>query len=471
VYGRDGAPMKRETKERSKQSKIETRREAGVRIRPRRYDKRVMCARAICLFSVGLLAAQSAADPGATAKKALDLMFGGKYQELNQMFTPDGQKIYSLDALSKLGDQIKSWGAVSNIGAPAVNRPGANFVVTIPVSFARQNINFTIAVDPQSRLVVFLSRPGEISWQHPSYSKPDSFKERGLTVGEGDWKLPATLSVPSGSAPFPGIVLVHDSGSNDRDETAFGAKIFRDLAEGLASRGIVVLRYEKRTRQYAAKMASLAAKTTVKEEVVDDAVAALALLRSQPEVNGQKTFILGFGLGGYLAPRIAEADGKLAGVVIVAGMARPLEDVMLDEFTYTTASSNDPDAAKNLEGVKRNVARVKALESADASAPPIMGMSAAYILDLKGYNPVAAFKDMPPRLLILQGERDFEVTSKDFSLWKNGLAGRKDTTFHSYPSLNHLMETGQGKSTEAEYRKPGHVAPEVIDDIAKWIAQ
>ena len=51
---------------------------------------------------------------------------------------------------------------------------------------------------------------------------------------------------------------------------------------------------------------------------------------------------------------------------------------------------------------------------------------------------------MPPRLLVLQGERDFEVTTKDFNLWKSGLAGRKDTTFHSYPPLNHLMVAGPG---------------------------
>ena len=74
-------------------------------------------------------------------------------------------------------------------------------------------------------------------------------------------------------------------------------------------------------------------------------------------------------------------------------------------------------------------------------------------------------------MLFLQGERDFQVTMKDFALWKTGLAGRKDVTFHSFPTLNHLFVAGEGKSTEAEYRKPGHVAPEVIDDIAKWVKQ
>ena len=55
--------------------------------------------------------------------------------------------------------------------------------------------------------------------------------------------------------PFPGVVLVHGSGPNDRDESIGPNKPFRDLAEGLASRGIAVLRYDKRTRTHAGRVA------------------------------------------------------------------------------------------------------------------------------------------------------------------------------------------------------------------------
>jgi hypothetical protein len=39
----------------------------------------------------------------------------------------------------------------------------------------------------------------------------------------------------------------------------------------------------------------------------------------------------------------------------------------------------------------------------------------------------------------------------------------------AYPTLNHVFVAGEGKSTEEEYRKPGHVSAEVIDDIAKFV--
>jgi uncharacterized protein len=435
-----------------------------------------MLQRAACLLSVGLLAAQTAPDPGAIARKAVDLMLGGKYQELNQMFTPEGQKVYSVDALNKLDGQIKSWGTPSNIGAPTVTRPGPNFVVVIPVSFASQNINFTAMVTPEGKIAIFLQRPGEMAWQRPSYVKPEAFHEKGVTVGDGDWKLPATLSVPAGNGPFPAVVLVQDSGPHDRDETIFAAKPFRDLAEGLASRGVVVLRYEKRSRVYAARLAAMP-KVTVREQTEEDALKALALLRAQPEVNQQKIYLLGHGLSGYLAPRIAEEDGKLAGIIIVDANERPLEDVMVDQAAYLLANrpagANGPEvsADKELELVKANAARVKALEPADSDSPPIMGMSAAFILDLKGYDPMAVAKGIPARVLVMQGGRDFEITAKDFDLWKAGLAGRKDATFHLYPALNHLLVAGQGKSSEAEYHKPGHVAPDAVDDIAKFVTQ
>ena len=112
---------------------------------------------------------------------------------------------------------------------------------------------------------------------------------------------------------------------------------------------------------------------------------------------------------------------------------------------------------------------MKALDPADADAPSILGMPASYLLDLKGYDPAAQAKKLTIPILILQGERDFQVTMKDFGMWKAALGTRKDVTLQSFPTLNHLFVAGQGKSTEVEYRKPGHVAPEVIDVIAKWV--
>ncbi len=425
------------------------------------YDEGVKLLRLLCLLP-GLLLAQAPTDPVAAARKAVDLLLAEKYTDLFGMFSPAMQKAVPEPQLAKIGAQFKNWGTVESLGQPESRRAGVNTVVIIPGKWASQSIKFQMAVNSAGQIAGMVFLPGESAWQRPAYSNPGSFHERQLTIGEGDWPLPGTLTLPNGNGPFPAVVLVHGSGPNDRDETVFANKPFKDLAEGLASRGIAVLRYEKRTRQYQTKMAGMA-KVTVQEETVDDALKAATLLRQQKEVNPQKVYVLGHSMGGYLAPRIAAEDGKLAGLIILAGNARPLEDLILEQLTNAGAKP------AQLEAVKAQVARIKALEDADADAPPILNVPVSYWLDLKGYDPVAEAKKLSLKMLILQGERDFQVSMKDFDLWKSGLAGRKDVTFRSFPTLNHLFVAGEGASTEAEYRKPGHVAPEVIELIAKWI--
>ena len=281
-------------------------------------------------------------------------------------------------------------------------------------------------------------------------------------MGEDPYKLPGTLTIPKGKGPFPAVVLVHGTGPNDRDETVGAIKVFKDLAEGLASRGIAVLRYEKRTKLFMARMS--AKPYTADEEVVEDASNAIELLRAQPEVNGQRIFVLGHSLGGYMAARIAQ-EGKAAGIIVLASNARPLEDVIVEQAAGLELPAQD------LANIKTAAAKVKKLETSDEDQPNVLGLPVAYWVDLKGYDPVAAAKKLGVPVLVLQGERDPQVSMKDFGLWKAGLAGSKGSSAKSYPSLNHLFVAGEGKSTEAEYRKPGHVAPEVVEEIAKFIGQ
>jgi len=421
----------------------------------------IRALRVLPLLSI-LLAAQPSQDPTALAKKALDLLLAGQYADFLQMSTADVQKSLPEAEMAKLGAMIKTYGALEKIADPITTKSGPNSTVVFPARFANQNINFRIIINSSGQVSGFFQLPGGVNWQRPEYSKPDTFKEREVTVGESEWKLPGTLSVPVGAGPFPAAVLTRGTGPNDRDETVGGTKVFKDLAEGLASRGIVVLRYEKRSMQYRARVASIA-KLTVQEETVEDAVKAIALLRSQPEVNGSKVFVIGHSLGAYVAPRIAEADGKLAGIVLMAGNVRPLEDLLVEQVEYMGIKGDQLERSKALQ------AKVKKLEPGDEDSPALGGLPVSYWLDLKDYDPAAAARKLGIPILILQGERDYQVTMTDFALWKAALGSSKGVAMKSYPALNHLFVAGEGKSLPAEYSKPGHVAPAVIDDIAKFI--
>jgi dienelactone hydrolase len=412
-------------------------------------------------LTAGLLVAQPAADPAATARKALDSLLGARYSELTPMFTPEMQKAFPDAEMAKLGAQIKSFGAVGKIGEPASTPAGANTIVVIPVEFASQTINFRFVVNAKGLVAGMFAIPATTPWQRPAYSNPATFHEKAVTIGDDAWKLPGTLTLPNGSGPFPAVVLVHGSGPSDRDETVGATKMFKDMAEGLASRGVAVLRYDKRTYVYASKIKGTR-DFTINEETVDDAVRAAAFLKKQPEVNPQKIYLLGHALGGYVAPRIADEE-KFAGLIFLAGNARPLEDLMVEQAEYLKMPASD------IAGIKTQAKRIKALEPGDADGPALLQIPPSYWLDLKDYTPVAEAKKLTVPMLFLQGDRDFQVTAKDLALWKAGLSGRKDVTFKTWPALNHLFVPGEGPGAAAEYRKPGHVAPEVVDEIAKWI--
>ncbi|MGZ5469937.1 MAG: alpha/beta hydrolase family protein, partial [Candidatus Aminicenantales bacterium] len=277
------------------------------------------------------------------------------------------------------------------------------------------------------------------------------------------------------------LVLVHGSGPNGRDEELGPNKPFKDLAWGLASRGIAVLRYDKRSKVYQAKIladAKLEATMTVREETIDDALAAAALLQKTKGIDGRRVFILGHSLGGFLMPRIALAAEPLgiAGFIGMAGLTRPLDDTIIRQMTYLygLAGANvSEDDKKKLEDIKAAVARIKALTDADkTSTVKLVGAMPAYWLDVRGYDPAETAKAVRKPMLFLQGQRDYQVQTADLENWKKALGGRKDVEFHLYPKLNHLFYEGEGIITPLEYmQKHGSVAPYVIDDIANWISK
>ena len=416
-----------------------------------------ICNWALLLASTLTAMAQS---PVERTRQALDEILAGKYDAFYAQFDDTMKKAISLETYAQeAGTLLAQLGKPIAIGKPQTREADGYTVATITIQWPAAAVNFIVSWDKDGKIggTFFLPAPPP-EYHSPDYSRPDSFTSRDITVGADEWKLPGTLTVPGGKGPFPAVVLVHGSGPNDRDEAVGGVRVFRDLAEGLTSRGIAVLRYDKRTKVYPEKW-SADPNLTMADETVTDAVRALALARTEPQIDAARVFVLGHSQGGFMAPRITKADGKPAGAIVMAGNARPLEEVILDQNEYAAelkGKLTDQERAQ-LEAVRKNPKLL------------LLSFPEKYRDDLKDYNPAALAKTMNIPMLILQGERDFQVNMKDFAGWKTGLAARAIVTFRSYPGLNHLFVAGAGKSTLEEYQEIGHVAPEVIEDIAAWI--
>jgi len=355
-------------------------------------------------------------------------------------------------------------------------KEGKYDIVYISCEFENINMALKIVFNSDRQIAGMFFADGETpqtQYEPPAYVDFNSFEERPVTINSGEWPLPGTLTIPKGDGPFPAVILVHGSGPHDRDETVGPNKPFRDLACGLASRGIAVLCYDKRTYVYGVRLGPAVDKITVNEETIDDALAAVSLLRNEKNIIPEKIFVLGHSLGGMLIPRIGIKDKNIAGFIVMAGAARPLEDVILEQLTYlfSLGDSTLVDSDKEIESIKAQVARVKdpnlSLSTPATDLP--LGIPAAYWLDLRGYNPPEMAKKLSQPILILQGERDYQVSMEDFRLWKKALASRDNVKFKSYPNLNHLFMEGEGKSTPDDYQIEGHISEDVIDDIVNWI--
>lgn len=347
-------------------------------------------------------------------------------------------------------------------------------IIYVTCEFERATLDVKVVFNKKKQIAGQFFTPTPVPYKPPGYAALDSFTEIDVEFGKEGWKLPGTLSVPKGDGPFPAVILVHGSGPNDRDETLGPNKPFKDLAWGLASKNISVLRYDKRTRVHGAKITSQKdTPLTVYEECIEDTLYAAELLHSTEKIDQEKIFIVGHSLGGTLIPRIAPLETRTAGFIIMAGATGPLEDLYIKQVTYIfmldgKLTTEEKEILKETEAA---VQKIKNLTQADSSEKKekLLGAYPEYWLSLKGYVPADTARGIQRPLLILQGGRDYQVTEKDFENWKKALSSKNNVTFKFYPALNHLFISGEGPSSPSEYQRPGHVDETVIKDIADWI--
>ena len=350
--------------------------------------------------------------------------------------------------------------------------PKSVYLALVKASFAKAPMVLRVVFDSGHRITGFFMTPGDsaAAWTTPSYATPASFEEKPIAVGSNP-ALPGILTLPK-DAPkdgkgVPAVVLVHGSGPNDQDETIGALKVFKDLAWGLASRGVAVLRYDKRTRVAPLGVA------TQKEEVDDAAHAAIALLAARPEIDSKRVALLGHSQGGYLAPRIAKADPAIKRLVVFAGSTRPLEESIIAQTKYMmTLAPNNAGLADQLKVAEAFKIAVNnpSLKPTDQLSVLGAAIPGSYALDVRGYHPETIAGQLTIPILVMQGERDYQVTVvDDFPAWKKSLAGKKNATLRTYPGLSHAFSAASDPPSPADYTKPTHVNEKVVDDIANFL--
>jgi dienelactone hydrolase len=321
------------------------------------------------------------------------------------------------------------------------------------------------------KLLGFFVTPvaADAEYAAPAYADTTLYKETEINIKFEEGQMAGVFTSPKNASNFPVVIMVHGSGPSDMDETVGPNKPFKDLAAGLAAKGIGSIRYVKRSMVYP-KIFNKA--FTVKEEVIDDALSAINLANTLPGVNKGQIYLLGHSLGGMLAPRIATLAPSLNGIILAAAPARKLSDLILEQNTFFYKSSGDTSAAGKKQFLESSIEidKSRLLKLGDiAPDSVILGAPATYWIDLNNHDQLATSKKIKNRILILQGGNDFQVSVQDFNIWRTTLASNKNASFKLYPDLNHLLSTQKEKGTGAQYRIPANVNADLINDISIWI--
>ena len=174
-------------------------------------------------------------------------------------------------------------------------------------------------------------------------SKGFSMTTQDITFESGEHALAGTLTVPRSNTPVPAAVLVSGSGPIDRDSNMKRARlgVMQQVADHLAGHGIASLRYDK--RGIGASEGHY--KATGFHDNVDDARAALAALRTRPEVDPESVFVVGHSEGALIAIELAaDTEQPLAGAVLLAGAAQPGKAILRWQAEQIAGTQSQPAA-------------------------------------------------------------------------------------------------------------------------------
>ena len=298
-----------------------------------------------------------------------------------------------------------------------------------------------------------------------------------IIVGEGtEYPLPGLLTLPDGAEKkVSAVVLVHGSGASNRDERVYKLTPFKDLAEGLAARGIASIRYDKRTFVYGRKMKNLS--VTAEEETIEDALRAAELLRRDPRVDPEAVFLVGHSLGAMLAPRIDAEGGGFRGLILMAASPYRLEEIVVRQLRQAGQSKGG--LMKAVVGLEERIYGKRfdglyELSDEEARKKKFAGSTSLYYFKEMGRKTAADYlRESDKPVLILQGGKDFQVLpTDDFVRMQELLRERENVEYRLYDELNHLFVKGiyndilkAGK----EYAVEQHIGAEVLDDIAAFI--
>lgn len=459
---------------------------------------RRLAAIVVLLALFAALGAHAAPKPSATPRG-----FEGAWEGAIRLGMGDlGMRV----AVARVADSLAATIDIPSQGATglplqAVRQHGDSVHFELPAPGARGLFDGVLRADSVTGTLRQLGMVMPFVLRRPGPpAPPPPYRREEVTFPSGNIRIAGTLTRPEGAGRFPAVVLLSGSGAQNRDEEMFGFRPFHDVADFLTRRGIAVLRNDDRgvggsTGSFAtASLADFAA----------DARAAVAFLRSRPDIDPARVGLLGHSEGGIVAPLVASQSPDVAFVVMLAGPTVRGDTLMIVQGELIGRIAGQPEwlrrenqrtqrllfhlartgeGREETERLVREVTRQAVGAPADSASPEQRAVIEAnvraqmaladspWLKSFLAYDPAPAVDRLTCPLLALYAENDLQVPPSLNLPAVEALAARpgRDVTVRVIPRANHLFQPAESGSPALYGMLPKQFAPGVLDTLGAWI--
>ncbi len=299
------------------------------------------------------------------------------------------------------------------------------------------------------------------------YVDRKAFTDRAVIVTSGRFELPGVLSTPASPRRAPAVVIIGDGTPRDMNGAVGANRPWQDLAHGLASNGIAVLRYTPRPLVYPREFVET---WTIEEELLQDAEAAVKTLARQDGIDPHRVYVLALGRAAWAAPILAQRLKPIHGFALLNAPAKFNPQRQYKELVRLTEAGEGEDPARL--HVREPEPRMLA-KRAFPRAERVLGHPAGWWYHLADLDPTDRILDSKARFFVAYGALDYTIIPHDRETWEQFLKQTNRRGVRTYAGADHLFLQRMQKEAVLPrgLEKPGHVSGELIDELVEFLSE
>ena len=268
----------------------------------------------------------------------------------------------------------------------------------------------------------------------------------------------------------PVVLIIPGSGPTDRDGNnplGVTAAPYRLLSEALAAKGVSSVRIDKRGL-FGSKAAIPDPNKVTIADYAFDAHTWVATIRKH--TGARCVWLLGHSEGALIALAAVQNAEGICGVILASGAGRKLSDVIRDQLR------SNPANAPVLDSAMAALASLDRGEHVDVTNmnPALLKLFAPqvqdYLIDMFRYDPAKLAASLNVPLMIVQGERDIQVSTIDA---KDLAEAQPKAKLVLIPAMNHVLKdvgSDDRAANIATYADPSiAVDSSMVDAIADFV--